>query len=188
MDYKKASPLELMDGIKQGQQAAFRELFDRFYRLLLGVAINILGDFNLAKDVVQEVFINIWNKRDTLEIKSAVEPFLKRSVINRSLNQIKARKETVDETILYNTPAQEATDANLELDDLKKVIEEALVQLPERCRLIFILKRIEGLSHKEIAEQLEISPKTVENQMTKALKALKGAIKPYLAAEIPPTE
>ena len=183
MNLKEANNLELIDLIRKGDQSAFRELFDRFYQLLLAVAINLLGDLNQAKDVVQEVFINIWNKRESINIHSAVEPFLKRSVINRSLNRIKARKHTVPEDTLASTPYQDRGHQKLEAQDLENIIQSALNSLPERCRTIFILKRIEGMTLKEIAQQLDISTKTVENQITKALKVLKEAVQPYLENE-----
>ncbi len=171
---------DLIGKISRGDRQAFQVLFHRYYKVLLAIAINILKDVALAKDVTQEVFLSIWKKRSSLNIHSSVEAFLKRSVINRSLNQIKARKHFVPEGPSEDLPDHQNAALQLESKDLEKIIETTLATLPERCRLIFILRRIEGLSHKEIAEKLHISPKTVENQMTKALKVLKNAIQPYL--------
>ncbi len=172
---------QLLNSIQKGDRKAFRLLFDRYYKILLGTAINVLKDVESAKDAVQEVFLQLWKNRETLKITSSIPAYLKRGVINRSLNQIKSRSRfTSEETILEHHSGQPDAQKNLEAEDLKKVINEALAQLPERCRLVYILKRQEGLSLKEIAEKLDISPKTAENQMTKALKVLKEAALPFL--------
>ncbi len=177
----KLSDEQLIDLIRQDDEAAFRQLFDRHYRLLLGTAINMLKDLPAAKDEVQEMFIKLWNTRHQIEIRSSVPNYLKRSVINRCLNKLKSRKSFEDEEVLEMEAAtQLSAQDNLETSDLKAVLDNALNQLPERCRTIFILCRLEGLSHKEIGERLDISPKTVENQMTKALRVLKAAVKPFM--------
>lgn len=185
MSKQEPSSKALFAAIKQGDRRAYKLLFERFYQLLLATAINLLGDVNAAKDVIQEVFFEIWKKRAQIEVHSTVEGFLKRSVINRSLNLIKKRKRFTDDSSLQFSEQKEANAIEtLEAEDLKKVIDEALDSLPERCRLIFVMKRMEKMSVKEIAEKLEVSPKTVENQITKALKKLKNTIAPYIKKEM----
>ena len=125
--------------------------------------------------------MQIWQKRETMQIPDSIPAYLKRAVINRSLNQIKARKPLVEDTLLENRESSHVeADAQLAAEDLEQVIQQALDQLPERCRAVFMMRRIEGFSLKEIAELMNISSKTVENQMTKALKALKKAVEPYV--------
>jgi len=172
---------QLIDRIKQDDKAAFRILFDRHYKTLLATAINILKDVNSAKDATQEVFLQVWKKRQTLLITSEPIAYLKRSVINRALNHIKSRKAIVEEEHLKDmqSAAPEANQ-NLEAQDLETAMKKALDTLPERCRLIFVMRRLEGYALKEIAAKLDISPKTVENQITKALKILKEAVKPFV--------
>ena len=173
----------LINGIRAGDRSAFRQLFDRYYKILLGTAINILKAEQHGKDCVQEVFLSIWKNREKLEIRSAVAPYLKRAVINRALNQIKAGKPFVDaETTLAEKPSQ-LTDAldDLALSELETALEAALETLPERCRMVFVMKRLEGMSQKEIAQALNISTKTVENQITKAMKVLTRALQRYRA-------
>jgi len=171
---------QLIEKIGQNDQTAFRKLFDKYYRLLLGVAINFLKDINAAKDIVQEVFFQIWKKRETLQISNSVEAYLKRAVINRALNHLKYQKRlTGDEGLEIEREKEASALEKLQADDLKEVLQKALDSLPERCRLVFVMRRMEGLSHKEIAEKLEISPKTIENQMTKALRVLKDAVQQY---------
>ena len=181
MSEQDPTDLILVDRIRKGDKKAFRILFDRYYQRLLAVAINLLGDINAAKDAVQEVFLSLWRSREKLNIHTSLEAFLKRSTINRCLNLIKARKHFVPEAQLKELPNTDNPVQLLEAQDLEGIVQDALDNLPERCRLIFILRRMEGLSHKEIAKKLDISTKTVENQMTKALKELKNAVQPYLS-------
>ena len=173
--------LTILNAIKAGDKSAFKQLFNQQYKELLLAAIGILKDENPAKDAVQDVFFQLWKNREKLEITSSLAGYLKRSVINRSLNQIKSRKPFIEATVLSSNKHKGASPLELlEAEDLNAVVQKTLAQLPERCRVIFTLRRIEGYSLKEIAEKLEISPKTVENQITKALRILKEAVKPIL--------
>ena len=172
---------QLISRIKQDDRAAFRLLFDRYYKALLGTAINVLKDVNAAKDATQDVFLQLWKKRASLEIKSSPAAYLKRSTINRALNQIKAKKHFVGEEHLEQQQNKETNVIQqLEAQDLKAAMQQALDTLPEGCRTIFVMRRLEGMRVKEIAAKLDISPKTVENQLTKALKVLKAAIQQFM--------
>lgn len=175
-----ASDQEIFKQIRDGNQAAFRKLFDRYYRVLLGTAVNLVKSEDIGKDLVQEVLVTVWKKREEIEIQSSAANYLKRSVINRCLNHLqRSRKHAdVDEMVEQpSTPAEGA--ANLAHADLQSALNAALDKLPERCRTIFVMKRLEGLSQKEIAQQLDISTKTVENQITKALKVLSVALRHF---------
>ena len=170
----------LIQQIKEGNQKAFRTLFNTYYKELLGTSINMLKDVDLAKDVVQEVFTTIWRKREDLEITSSLKPYLKRAVINRSLNAIKARKQHDDVDDQFDLVAGGMSpQGELENQDLKAAVGAGLDTLPEKCREAFVLRRIEGYTVKEIAEMMEVSPKTVENQITKGLKLMREALRPY---------
>lgn len=170
----------LFNKIRNNDSEAFRMLFERYYQKLLAIAINIVHDLALAKDIVQEVFFQIWAKRHSLSQPKQPEAYLKRATINRAINKIKARKRI---TNLQAAPEKESSSSHpgniIEASELDQLIQKTLAELPERCRLIFIMKRIEGQSLKEIAATLDISTKTAENQITKALKALKNALKSY---------
>lgn len=172
---------ELFQLIKQNDKQAFRILFNRHYKILLGTAINMLHEVPIAKDIVQDVFLKLWQKRMELTIHSNPAAYLKRAVINRALNQIKSKKSFVQVEELLEEKSQEATALQqLAAEDLKTALNQALDTLPEKCRLIYTMRRLEGMSLKEIASHLDISPKTVENQITKALKVLKEAARPFL--------
>lgn len=172
---------ELIVLIKDGDKAAFKILFERHYKSLLATALNLLKDMGSAKDVTQDVFLKLWNKRETLNIPSPPIAYLKRAVINQSLNKIKAKKRFVQEKEIVEKSSQETSASELlEAQDVATALNKTLATLPERCRVIFVMRRLEGMRVKAIAEALDISPKTVENQLTKALKILKAAMLPFV--------
>lgn len=173
--------LELIEAIKGDDQKAYRALFDRYYKYLLVTAYAYVKDENTIRDLAQDVFFEIWKKRNSLNINN-VKAYLRRSVINKALNYIKAQRmnfEDSDEP--FDQPDNSNVQENLEAEQLQQVINDAIATLPERCRVVFALRRFEELSLKEIAAKLDISPKTVENQLTKAMKILRKAVAPYLS-------
>ena len=177
---------DLFEQIKRDDKTAFRALFDRHYRVMLGTAINILKNEDKGKDVVQDVFFKIWKNRANLELKTSAQAYLKRAVINQAINQVKAAKSFVEEEQLLDKPSDlESAIDKLALEELETAVDAALGTLPERCRLIFVMKRLEGMSHNEIAEMLNISPKTIENQITKAMKVMKVALQLYRKKKSP---
>lgn len=173
---------ELLSRLQSSDEAAYRLLFDRYYEKMVISALQITKDSNIAKDAAQEVFLALWKNRERTQIKQSLTAYLKRGVINRSLNILKSRKlhsgNTVPEAIALPIPSK--ADQTLELQDLQKRVHKAIDKLPDRCREVFVLCRFEELSHKEIAAQLNISTKTVENQMTKALKFLRKTVLPFI--------
>lgn len=172
---------ELISQIRKGSEKAFRTIYDTHYKLMLGVGINITKDMDTAKEVVQEVFYQFWKNRENIKTDISIRNYLKRAVINRCINHIKYNTRFTGEDVLEHTEGKSISpDVELETKELKAVVDHAVAKLPEKARVIFILKRHEGLSLKEIAEKLDISPKTVENQITRALKMLKAEIEPYL--------
>ena len=174
------SNAELLTLLKNGDRSAFRQLFDRFYTYLVVTVNNVSGDEQMAHDIAQDVFLEVWNKRKTLQIDN-LKPYLRRAAINKLLNRIKAnRMDYVEPEAFVQSPSNlSAPLEELNAKTLLEAIHRAADELPERCRLIFQLRRLEGLRVKEIARQLDISPKTVENQLTKALKILQKRLKPF---------
>jgi len=167
-----------------GEEPAFRQLFDRYYKSIVLTALRITKEPNLAKDAAQEVFLELWRNREKIHIKQSILAYLKRGAVNRSLNIIKSRKLHMgqSDTAELSLPTKlSGPDQQTESNELKAVIHQSIQELPDRCRQVFVLCRQEGFSHKEVAEQLQISPKTVENQMTKALKSLRGKLRMYLS-------
>ena len=169
--------------MRNGDKRAFRSIYDQYYKYLVVTAFNILGDRDAARDLAQEVFLVLWKKREVILISSSLKPYLRRAVVNKTLNYIKARRIDFDDpaSLPETISTSQGADEKLQAADLEKIIHKAIAALPERCRIVFTLCRLEKLSHKEIAEQLGISTKTVENQMTRALSMLRKSLAPFVA-------
>ena len=151
-------------------------MFRKFQPGLVRFAFVHLRSMEDAREVVQEVFINIWEKRSSLKFDDELRYYLYRAVKNASLNLLKRRR-------LDTTSLEEAVTAAAEQEEegetqvRYKAVMAQINLLPEICREIFLMSRVEGLSHKEIAEILEIAPKTVENQIGIALKKIRDGMK-----------
>ncbi len=181
MTTKLESDQQLWQRIQAHDQGAFRLLFDRFYPYLLVTVVNVTGDRTIAKDAAQEVFYELWKKREQLQIRSDLKSYLRRAVLNRAFTYVKSRSRFSGEEAIpeKNNPASSVQE-ELEGADLQRIVDRTIEAMPERCRMVFTLCRLEGMSHKEIAAQMGISTKTVEHQMTKALRLLKTAVMPYV--------
>lgn len=173
------SDKQLITSLQNGDDSAMDTLFRRHYSYICRAVYRVLKDNNLAEDIAQEVFLGLWKKRDNLNITTSVQAYLKRAAINKSLNYIRDQKIKFDdeEKMPPLTNNQSTTQQQLEAEDLQRQINRAIGELPEKCRLVFTLSRFEEMSYQEIANELNISIKTVENQISKALKYLRAALK-----------
>ena len=157
-------------------------LFDKYYSDLCKLSFKYVGRADIAEDLVQEVFINVWNKRNDLKFEGNIRPCLTTSVINTSINYIKskfARQLMEDESSIQNSAAFDDPHAEMVSQELDDLLKQAIEQLPDRCRTIFSLSRFSGLTYKEIADQLNLSVKTVEAQMSIALKRIHDFLLKY---------
>jgi RNA polymerase sigma-70 factor (family 1) len=169
--------------ISQGDKKVYEELFKAYYQPLCNYACSMLKDIDEAEEVVQTIFFNIWNKRESLQISTSVKSYVYRAVHNDCLNKIKHGKVRAVYAEDYKSTMSGGSSNSeklLEAKELNRQINEAIAGLPEQCGLVFKLSRFENLKYSEIAEQLEISVKTVENHMGKALKILRVQLKDYL--------
>ena len=156
--------------------SAYEALFKLHYRSLAQTAFRIVNDRDVAEDLVQDIFCKLWEKRAELQITVSVKAYLYQSTINHSLNYIKkVRRAEIRETEYQSfRPGEDhAADTVYAVKELTGRVQLAVNTLPEACRNVFILSRFEHLSYKQIADALNISVKTVENQMVKALKHLR---------------
>lgn len=169
--------------IKEGDEKAFEVVFRKHYSGMCGYVSRYIDDPDQAEEIVQEVFYNFWNKRTDIHITGSLESYLFRSARNSSLNYIKhlkVRHEYVmAREVLLKEEESRTTDEIVELE-LHQKIDECIEQLPAERQRIFKMSRFDGLKNKEIAEKLDISIKTVEAQMGKALKYLRENLVDYL--------
>ncbi|MEO9966316.1 MAG: RNA polymerase sigma-70 factor [Reichenbachiella sp.] len=161
----------------------FENLFKTYYPFLCSFARKYVEDVDDCKDIVHNVFLNLWQKQETLDTESSLKPYLFKSVHNRCLNYIRDRKKIIRHDLITDTQALpdyiESRDF-LEESEMETKIKESIDALPDSCREVFMLSRFEDKKYKEIADQLGISIKTVEGQMTKALKILREQLATYL--------
>jgi RNA polymerase sigma-70 factor (ECF subfamily) len=173
---------ELLALLKKSPDQGIEQIFRQYYAYVCQAVYRILPDESLVEDLCQEVFLELWRKRSRIEVKTSLRAYLRRAAVNRTLNYIRDQKVTFDESSEdFQLPSQLIGAAQaLEAKELEKFIDLAIDQLPERCRLVFILSRFHDMSYKQIADELNISVRTVENQISKALKYLRQMLGPHL--------
>ncbi|MBP3192691.1 RNA polymerase sigma-70 factor [Natronogracilivirga saccharolytica] len=179
---------KLFTRIRNDDAEAFRMLFDQWYASLCQHAITFVRDKQCAEDIVQDLFITLWNNRKSISITVSVRSYLFRSTRNRSLNYLRDnRRFNLDRLDLEDDMPGDETEPELEADEHDQAMRslhglalQAIRELPERCRLIFNMSRNTELTNKEIAQKLGLSEKTVENQITIALKKLRMNLGPHL--------
>jgi len=159
--------------LKIETQQDLNTFFNANYRNSVINANRILNNQAEAEDVVQDCLIKLWNNRSQLK-ESTIEGYFATMVRNRCIDSIRKKKPVIVELAHVQLSVEDHSE--LEHTELQAKIDNAIDSLPGRCREVFVLSRFEKLSHKEIAESLTISPKTVENQITKALKAISSAL------------
>lgn len=181
--YLSYTDADLLKLLSENDVAAFDLLYTRHWADMYKSAFTILREQEACKDIVQDVFVWLWTHRHTLMIQSPKSYFnaaVKFKVANYIRNR-RARESLYVELAKYNPTGESGTIEEIaEIKELKVIIQQAILDLPEKCREIFRLKREEHLSNKEIADRLGISVKTVENQMTIALSKIRHTLEPYM--------
>lgn len=180
----------IMEKIQQGDKSAFECLFNAYYKKLYNYALNILKDPDLADEVVEETFVRIWESREQIHVQTSIQSYLFRSVYNRCLNQLKHKNIREKHRLLFMHHTRwDDYNASYSFDfplskllnkELEDMVEEAISKLPEQCRTIFIMSRVEEMKHDMIAEKLGISQNTVKTQISRALSKLRKELKEVL--------
>jgi RNA polymerase sigma-70 factor (ECF subfamily) len=160
----------------------FESIYKAYYNMLCNAAENIIGDADASQDIVQEVFIKLWNKKEDIHKILNPKAYLFKSVINTSITYLEKNKNKIRLGDL-KVASQISSDSRVLAKELESKINEALHALPTKCKAIFVLSRFEGMKNKEIAEHLGVSIKTVENQMGIAFKKLRNDLNPFLTKE-----
>ncbi len=171
----------LLSALSQGSETAFDTLFNMYYPVLCAYASRIVEQKD-AEEIVQEIMIWIWENHSNLGIKTSFSQYLFKMTYNRSLNLIAKKEATARaETNFYTIHQQIPDDFHpWQIEELSNKIEKAIDDLPESYRTAFIMHRFKGMSYKEIAEYLQVSPKTVDYRIQQALKQLRNDLKDYL--------
>lgn len=169
--------------LKTGNVNVYEVLFRQLYEPLCQYAYAILHHRDEAEDMVQSTFCKLWEQREKVDIQTTVKTYLYKMVHNACLNKIKqtqVRNEHHIDMAYCGVSVHNDVENALHYKELSLQIENAVAALPERCREVFMLSRMQNLSYLEIAEKLQISRNTVETQMVKALKTLRLRLKDYL--------
>lgn len=172
----------LLNALCRGELQAYECLFKKYYPMLCAYAHRFV-DLKDAEEIVQEVMLWIWEKREELPIEHSLNQYLFKMTYHRSLNQI-TKKEIINraETYFFSKKQEEMLeDINYyQIKELTQRIEDAISSLPESYRVAFVMHRFKQMSYKEIGEALNVSPKTVAYRIQQALKLLRGHLKDYL--------
>ncbi|MCP2025836.1 RNA polymerase sigma-70 factor (ECF subfamily) [Flavobacterium sp. HSC-32F16] len=176
---------ELIQSIKAGSKEALTILYDRFCRQLLAFSYNLLKDRELCEEIVQDVFIDFWNRRYELQIKVSLQSYLYATVRYKIFAEFRKDKairvelyDDINSRMQYSTP-----ETRMIHEELEEQVRLIIDNLPDKCQLVFNMSRNEELSHKEIAELLGISTRTVETHITNALKVLRDSLGHALTIE-----
>lgn len=161
----------------------FEKLFREHFKGLCFLATRYVKDMETAREIVQDVFVAFWEKRANIDLSKSPKSYLGTSVYNKCLNYLRDNRKfnkdlLIAENLFTDVPA-EATDV-LVVEEITKKIESAIAELPEKCREIFVMNRFEQLKYHEIAEKLQLSVKTVESQMSKALQHMRLRLADYI--------
>ena len=177
------SEKQVLETLRQGNESAYEMIFRTYYQPLCRYAYSFLRDKEEAEEVVQAAFITLWEKRNALAIETSLKSYLYRMIRNSCLNVIKhakVKQQHAAHELAVGEVSHESVSQRVYASELEIKITEAMKTLPEQCRLVFQLSRFEELKYQEIADQLQISVKTVENHMGKALKLMRLQLKDYL--------
>lgn len=166
-----------MSRLQRGDEAAFQALFHAHAPGLCSYLTRFVGSHDVAEDLVQDIFVQLWTRRESLEITGSVSGYLFRAAKNRALNQLRHQKANgrLRAALLVRSGGAEGSGENELLEMLD--VQDAVSSLPGRMRMIFTLSRYNGMTHAAIAESLGLGVKTVEAQIGHALKILRGKLR-----------
>lgn len=176
---------DLLIELKRGDKKAYSLLFNKYYKDLVLFGGNFLPDKAVCEDIVQNIFLKLWNNREALIIETSLKSFLLKSVRNSCLDEIKHKvvvREHESYVINFDPSDDMDTENYVLYSDLQAQLDKALDKLPAVCREAFEMNRLAGLKYKEIAEQLNVSERTVEVRIGKALGLLRRYLKEFFVA------
>lgn len=163
--------------IEQEDKSVFTEFYSYNFRKLILVSDRYVKDVAAAEEIVQDIFLKIWEDKAVLKTIKSVKAYLYRSVVNSSINYVNRQKNLERHHLqIAEQLSEEMIDADDERNELIVLLYQEIEFLPDKCQLVFKLSRLEGLKYRDIATQLNLSEKTVENHMSNALKILRSRV------------
>ena len=178
---------QILDLMRKQKHQGFELLFHTYYSQVCQHIYRIHPRLSVVEDIAQDIFLELWRKRGELQIETSPGAYLRRMAVTRTLNYLRDNKQKrfeTDEELQTETSPDVSPSDLLVQQELSDWVTKSIDELPERCRQVFMLSRFEGFTNQEIATAMEISHKTVENQMTKALKHLREAYARFRAEGI----
>jgi RNA polymerase sigma-70 factor (family 1) len=172
-DYTTYSDEQLLALLPLSDEEAFTEIYDRYWKILYSLAYSRLKDHFIAEETVQDVFMDIWKRKQTINILSDIKIYLATAVKYRVINA-QIRNKYINHDFLSEKQADNTLTNHLDFTELQEQLSHYVNTLPERCRLVYKMSREEGLNNKLIALKMNISEKAVEHQVTRALKSLRA--------------
>jgi RNA polymerase sigma-70 factor (family 1) len=174
---------ELLALLKQNDQAAFTEIYNRYWDKLFITAGNKLHDLEEAEEIVQDIFISLWNRRESLADIKTLGAYLATCVkykVIKSFERLSHQQKYTSYAKQNSSDLDDSTQQWLEFDELKERLSALVAKLPEKCHLVYHLSREAGYSQKQIAVEMGISEKTVEAHLGKALKTLRARLSSFI--------
>lgn len=174
----------LAEKVKNSDQKSFNKLFDLLWEPLFVFAKSLIGEEEKSKDIVQEIFIDYWNRREVIE-NTNIKSYLFKAVKHHVYNHFRSHHFTpLQLEIIQELPTVSQIDENYDLESLQQVVNTEINKLPERCKQIFSLSKLEGYNNEEIAAKLGISKRSVENQLSQALKIVRPALQKVISTAL----
>jgi RNA polymerase sigma-70 factor (ECF subfamily) len=171
-----------IEKMKAGDRESFNQVFRRYYSPMVRFCIRYVADSDLASEIVQDLFVRLWSNREKISFNTSFESYMLTSVRNSALTYINKERSHAEANLRVFSEESDNTDPSetLQSNNLEESYRKILKDMPEKRREVFLASRYDGLKYSEIAEKLGISQKTVEAQMSAAIKQLKDGLKAYL--------
>ncbi|QQT27243.1 RNA polymerase sigma-70 factor [Sphingobacterium spiritivorum] len=180
-NYSAYTDSDLINALMRGEHAAFTEIYKRYWKRLFYIAAKKLHDPEEAEEIVQQIFVSMWNRRENLQINTSLNAYLATSVkyrIIKVMDKLYHQQKYADSITSRNL--DDSTQEWLAFLDLKEILNKSISELPEKCQLVFRMSREQYMSQKDIAAALNISEKTVEAHLGKAIKTLRQKLNRFL--------